>query len=173
MSFARIRAIVVVSMLAVCAVVFVVVAMVKDTQTKAKVAVNCPPGATIVNATLPESKAVRLRVYNASGHTGLGAQVAADFKNRRFQVVGAPRDAKHYDGVAVLRYGPKAVGSAWLLRAYFLDEADTKFDKKRTNDVVDVVLGADFRQLGTSTEVNQSIALLGNPQLPPGTCAGK
>jgi hypothetical protein len=173
MSFARIRAIVVVSALVVCAAVFVTIALVKDTQTRTKVTANCPAGSILVDAKLPESKAVKLRVYNGSGHTGEGSSVAEDFTNRRFKVVARPKDYKHYDGVALLRYGPKAVGSAWLLRAYFLDEADTAFDKKRTNDVVDVVLGSDFRQLGTSTEVNQSIALLGNPQLPPGTCAQK
>ena len=31
--------------------------------------------------------------------------------------------------MAVLRFGPKAVGAAHLLRAYFLDEADTQYDK--------------------------------------------
>jgi hypothetical protein len=35
---------------------------------------------------------------------------------------------------------------------------------------VDVVIGNQFRQLATETEVRQSIAALGNPEPPPGTC---
>ena len=70
----------------------------------------------------------------------------------------------------MLRYGPRAVGGAHLLRAYFLDDAATEFDPKRTDDVVDVVLGNGFQQLATTTEVNQSLADLGSAQLPPNTC---
>ena len=55
-----------------------------------------------------------------------------------------------------LRFGPKAVGAAWLVRAYFLDKAEDEFDKKRKGDKVDVILGAKFQQLATMTEVNQS-----------------
>ncbi len=73
--------------------------------------------------------------------------------------------------VAALRYGPKAVGAAWLLRAYFLNQADPQFDTKRTDDVVDVVIGTAFKQLATTTEVNQALAQLGDPVLPPGTCS--
>jgi hypothetical protein len=42
---------------------------------------------------------------------------------------------------------------------------------KRTTDVVDIVIGAEFQQLATSTEVNQSLAALGEPEVPPGACA--
>jgi hypothetical protein len=44
------------------------------------------------------------------------------------------------------------------------------FDIERKDDVVDIYLGADFQQLATPTEVNQSIAAMGEPPLPPGTC---
>ena len=33
------------------------------------------------------------------------------------------------------------------------------------------MIGTDFQQLGTTTEVNQSLAALGNPVLPAGACA--
>jgi hypothetical protein len=73
--------------------------------------------------------------------------------------------------VAVVRYGPQTVGAAWLIRAYFLNESLNQFDKGRQDDKVEIILGARFKQLPTTTEVNQSIAALGNPQLPEGTCA--
>jgi hypothetical protein len=33
-----------------------------------------------------------------------------------------------------------------------------------------VILGTEFQQLATVTEVNQSIAAIGTPDLPEGTC---
>ncbi|HEX6500803.1 MAG TPA: LytR C-terminal domain-containing protein [Micromonosporaceae bacterium] len=169
MSLARARALAIVGVLGLAAVVLVVVALVKDKQSTATAAGECPPGAVKVSLKLPEARNVKVRVLNGTGRTGLGSQVSDDFANRKFQVQ-KPGNAKAYDGVAIIRYGPKTVGGAWLLRAYFLNEADTQFDVKRTDDVVDVVIGSSFQQLGTSTEVNQSIAQLGNPVAPPGTC---
>ncbi len=60
-----------------------------------------------------------------------------------------------------------------MIRAYFLDEAKTEYDPARTDDVVDVVIGDEFKQLATTTEVNQSLvelASLGEPKLPPQSC---
>ena len=36
---------------------------------------------------------------------------------------------------------------------------------------MDIVVGSGFKQLATSTEVNQSLVELGEPDLPPGACA--
>ena len=72
--------------------------------------------------------------------------------------------------MAVLRYGPKAVGSAHLLKAYFLDEAEPEYDPNREDDIVDVVIGNSYQQLATTTEVNQALGELGAPKLPAGTC---
>jgi len=172
MSFARVRALVVVGVLFVGAVVVVVLAMVRDTQTVAQTVVGCPADHVRADTRLPENKDVKINVLNATSQAGLGEQVAADFRNREFTVVKPPtNDKRRVEGVAVLRYGPKTVGAAQLLRAYFLDEAETEFDIKRTDDVVDVVIGQKYKQLGTVTEVNQSIGQLGEPELPKGTCA--
>ena len=76
-----------------------------------------------------------------------------------------------FDRIAVITYGPKAVGDAQLLKAYFLGKAKPQYDAKRTSDVVDIVIGAEYQQLATSTEVNQSLVELGEPELPPGACA--
>jgi hypothetical protein len=172
MSFARVRALVVVGVLAVAAVVFVVVALVRDTQGGAVANGGCPDGAVQANVTLPDNpQEVTVRVFNGTSTPGLADSVTNEFKNRRFKTQKPAENKKKVDGVAVMRYGPQAVGSAWLLRAYFLDQADTQYDAKRKGAVVDIVIGGDFQQLATTTEVNQSLVALGEPELPVGACA--
>jgi hypothetical protein len=174
MSFARVRALVIVAALTVAAIIFVVVALVRDSQTGVATADGCPDGFVIADIRLPEPQDVKLRVYNASGVPEQGGRVAEDFRNRKFQVDRKVTDARaEVNGIAELRYGPAAVGSAYLLRAYFLDEAETKYDPKRKGALVDVIIGTQFQQLGTTTEVNQAIGALGNPPLPPGACAAE
>ena len=170
MRFARVRALVVVGLLAVLALVFVVVALVKDTQSGVATAESCPKGWPLADVTLHEPKDVKINVYNATDEAGLAGSVADDFRNRKFQVKKEGNAPKKVDDVAVLVYGPKGVGSAHLLKAYFLNNAKPQFDIKRKDDSVDVILGNGFQQLATTTEVNQSLGDLGSPVAPPGTC---
>lgn len=173
MSFARVRALVVVGVLALAAIIFVVVAIVRDSQAEPDAQAGCPAGWPVANVSLPQPKEVKLKVYNATNQPGLGGQVTEDFKNREF-ITEKPKDsAKAVDGVATLRFGPKAVGGAHLLRGYFLDEAEVQYDAKRTNDVVDVIIGKHYAQLATTTEVKQSLSTLGRPSPPPGSCPAK
>ncbi|MFU8871374.1 LytR C-terminal domain-containing protein [Micromonospora sp. SL4-19] len=164
------RALVVVGLLAVVALVFVVVAMVRDTQSKAGIAGGCPKGWPLADVTLRDTKDVKINVFNATDEVGRAGSVADDFRNRKFQVKKVDNAKPGVDGVAVLRFGPKGVGSAHLLRAYFLNSAEQKFDPKRKDDTVDVILGNAFQQLATTTEVNQSLGDLGSPVAPAGTC---
>jgi hypothetical protein len=174
MSFARVRALVVVGVLAVAAVVFVVVALVRDTQSDAVAEGGCPDGAVMANVTLPDDPdQVTVKVFNGTKTAGLGDSVSNEFKNRRFKTVkpGTKEENKtKVDGVAVMRYGPEAVGAAWLLRAYFLNQADVQYNAKRKGAVVDVIIGKGFQQLATTTEVNQSLVELGEPEVPLGAC---
>ncbi|MGW5669648.1 LytR C-terminal domain-containing protein [Micromonospora sp. NPDC003776] len=164
------RALVVVGLLAVFALVFVVIALVRDTQSNAGTAAGCSKNWPLADVTLREPKDVKINVYNGTDEAGLAGSVADDFRNRKFQVKKEGNAPKQVDDVAVLRFGPKGVGSAHLLRAYFLDNADPQFDIKRKDDTVDVILGNGFQQLATTTEVNQSLGDLGSPVAPPGTC---
>jgi hypothetical protein len=174
MTFARIRAITIVSVLVVAAVIFVTVALLRDDQTGPLGGGGCPKDAVLADTHLPEPQDVKINVYNATNppRPGLANAVKIDFMNRKFTVVNSGPDpkGKPVDAVAVLRYGPKAVGAAWLLRAYFLDQATTDFDINRKDALVDVVLGNQFKQLATVTEFHQALAQLGNPTLPKGTC---
>jgi hypothetical protein len=174
MHMTRIRALVVVGILAVAAIVLVVLTVTRDTQIDGSLAEKCKPGHIPVSLDLPTTETeISINVFNATKQTGLATNVAGDFKNRGFRV-GKIQDAEQQqpDAVAVLRYGPKAIGAAHLLRAYFLDESKTEFDLKREDEFVDVVIGGRFKQLATPTEMRQSIAILGSPKLPPGTCEG-
>ena len=171
MSFARVRALVVVGVLAVAAAVFVIVALVRDTQGGAVNGSDCPAGAPMADVTLPDDPAeVNVKVLNGTSIAGLADSVTNEFKNRRFKTGKPAENKKKVDGVAVMRYGPEAVGSAWLLRAYFLNQADVQYDAKRKGTVVDVVVGSSFQQLATTTEVNQSLVELGEPEVPLGAC---
>jgi len=172
MSFARVRALVVVGVLAVAAVVFVVVALVRDTQGDAVTGGDCPAGAPLADVTLPDDPAeVTVRILNGTNTAGLADSVTNEFKNRRFTVQKPAESKTKYKGVAEIRYGPDAVGRAQLLRAYFLDQSKLEYNAKRKGAVIDIVIGSGFRQLATTTEVNQSLVEVGEPTLPPGACA--
>jgi len=172
MSFARVRALVVVGVLAVAAVVFVIVALVRDSQGDVVAGNTCPAGAPLANITLPDNpNQVTVKVLNGTTIPGLAEKVTNDFKNRRFKTQSPGEDKKRVKGVAVVRYGPAAVGSAQLLEAFFLGQATPEYNPKRKDAVVDIVIGNQFQQLATTTEVNQSLVELGEPEVPPGACA--
>lgn len=179
MNAARVRALAVVSTLVVATLVLVYVTVHRDTQTHASYAGGCPHGTiAIVTSPLPTTNTITLKIWNGSNRVGLAEQLADDFRHRGFivEAVGEHDNKPAIDAVAGISYGPQAVGAAWVVRAYFLmtdssSDANMHFDLKRKTDVVDVVIGKGFRQLGAPTEVNQAIAALSTPTAPPGTCA--
>ncbi|BCJ48685.1 hypothetical protein Asp14428_01600 [Actinoplanes sp. NBRC 14428] len=173
MTFTRARALILVGVLAVAAIVVVLVAVVRDSQAGAS-ASGCPEGAPVAHLKLPKGpKEVTVKVLNGTKTPGRAKDISAEFANREFKVQKSAENRKRFDGVAVLRYGPEAVGAAQLVQAYFLGEGTRAYEPKRKGAVVDVVIGARFRQLGTTTEVKQSLGLLGEATLPPGACEAK
>ena len=190
MSFARARALAIVGVLVVAALVLVVTALVRDRQSSARYAAGgCGPGKIKIDTRLPDQSAIKLNVYNGTGQRNsntkdkahpvvngvpnLAEAVANDLKNRGFQISKVDSNPQKYDGVAKLSYGPKTVAAATVVRAYFLGEAEQGgFDLKRTDDTVDVLLGSGFKQLGSRTDVSGMWAELGKPSPPPGTCDG-
>jgi hypothetical protein len=132
---------------------------------------GCPSGQVPVDLRLPEPRNIRLTVVNGSGVPGKAQDVATQLSQRGFQIRATTSTVPTVDEVALIRYGPRTVGAAWVMRAYFLDQARTEFSLTDTDDVVEIVLGTKFRELGTKTEVNQDLARLGQPTAPPGTCA--
>ena len=171
MSFARVRALVVVGVLAVAAVVFVVTALVRDTQGDAVTGEDCPAGSPLADVTLPDDPAeVTVKILNGTNTPGLADSVTNEFKNRRFTVQKPAESKTKYKGVAEIRFGPDAVGRAQLLRAYFLAQSKMEYNAKRKGAAIDIVIASQFRQLATTTEVNQSLVEVGEPTLPPGAC---
>jgi hypothetical protein len=172
MSLARIRSLVLLSVLVLCAIILVTMAVVRDRQTRTVYGgKDCPAGLVpVATKPLPEENTIKIKIFNGNGAAGLGGQVANEFRNRGFSVDKQVKDTKRYAKKARVTYGPKTVAAATVVDAYFLGDADMTFDIKRTNDVIDVTIGRLFTQLGTPTDVHQAIALLGNPSPPPGTC---
>jgi hypothetical protein len=173
LTFARVRALAIVSVLVAGALVAVIMAVTRDSGGLTLAGdQGCPEGSIVVQlAPLPEVSDVKLNVYNGTDQAGLASQVGENFANRGFQVVDTGDSENRVEEIAVLRYGPAAVAAAQVVDAYFLNDATEDFLIDRKDDVVDVLIGQDFRQLATETEVRQAIAAVGNPAPPPGTCA--
>ena len=171
MTFARVRALIFVAVLFIIGGAFVITAISKDTQTKVAVVDECPSGMVPAKTRMPERKDVTLNVYNGTTTVNLAKQISDELKFRGFKIDKIGTVRKPVNDIAVITYGPDAVGSAYLVSANFLvDEATMVFDIHRKGAEVDVTIGTQFQQLATTTEVNQSIAAIGNPPLPPGTC---
>src|SRR3954464_13940265 len=130
----------------------------------------CPSGQVPVDLRLPLPRDVRLMVLNGSGVPGREKDVIVQLGQRGFQVLDTTTVVPPVEEVALIRYGPRTVGAAQVMRAYFLDEARPEFSLDDRDDPVEIVLGTKFRELGTKTEVNQALARLGQPSAPPGTC---
>src|SRR5688572_20848163 len=122
MTLARIRALILVGLLFVAATVVSLIAVNKDSQTLATTTEGCPPGAIPVSLAVPEYKDIKIRLINGSDSRGEAESVAKDFKFRSLKVVETKNSNKKFDEVAIIRYGPKTVGAAWVMRAFFLDE---------------------------------------------------
>jgi hypothetical protein len=174
MTFARVRALIVVVVLFVTASVVVIMAIGRDTQTHTSGRrESCPAGLVPAKNKMPERNQVTLNVYNGTPKVGLAQQIGGEFKNRGFNInkTDTAPNGKTYNQIALITFGPNTVGAAYLVSAYFLvNEAELQFEIERTSPEVDVIIGTAFQQLATTTEVNQSIAAIGNPPLPKGTC---
>jgi hypothetical protein len=171
MTLSRARALVLVSLLVVAALILVIVAVVKDRQTSSSFGKSCPAGTVKIRTRpLPDTNQIKVNVFNGTTTVGLATTVADEFRNRGF-TVGTVQDApQKYDGTAKLAYGRNEIAAAAVVNSYFLVKAEYAFDIKRTDEVVDVTIGAKYTKLGTKTEVNQAQAQIGNPSPPAGTC---
>ncbi|MEV4703976.1 LytR C-terminal domain-containing protein [Actinoplanes sp. NPDC049316] len=110
---------------------------------------------------------VAVRVLDGAATAGLDRTVVRDLHERRFtKAVAAGEAAERTDAVAILRYGPAAVGDAVVLRAMVRNRAVMQFDPSR-DGVVEMVIGDGFRELATSTQINQALVEAGEPAAPP------
>ena len=134
MSFARVRALVVIGVLAVAAVVFVVVALVRDT-----------PGRRGRRRRLPGRRAAGQRdAARGPGrgqdqdlqrhqHAGLADKVTTDFKNRGFQMQKPGESKTKFERIAVITVrARRRSATPSCCRAYFLGKAKPQYNAKRT-----------------------------------------
>jgi hypothetical protein len=164
-SLARVRALTVIGVLALVAVITVVWAIVTDDQT-GTTAIGC----NTVQTDIPEPSAVKVRVYNGTDEAGLASKVANALKKRKFQIVTTGNDpqGEPVTQTAQIRYGPTGAGAAQLLQATV--RGSVIVDDGREDGSVDVVIGIDFKDLTPEKDVPAEIKTLDPPQ--PSTPAG-
>jgi hypothetical protein len=115
---------------------------------------------------LPSSPAeVQLRVQDGGVPAARLAATMAGLRARTFIVLEGPTDPA---GTTVVRYGPASIGAAALVRAGLHGEVAMRFDPRRTDKTVDVVLGPSFDRLATHTETNKNLVAGGPPTAPEG-----
>ena len=128
-----------------------------------------PVCAAPVDPAVPYSLAtVAVRVVDATGRPGAAEAVLAELRTRGFgrTVPGGTVEPLPNAAVGVVRYGPSTVGDAAVVRAVLSDRTEPVFEPARSDDLIDVVLGPAFQQLGTPTEVNQRLVHFGPETLP-------
>ncbi|WP_433722616.1 LytR C-terminal domain-containing protein [Actinoplanes sp. CA-051413] len=122
-----------------------------------------------IDLTLPDDPAAV--VIDVVGRSERTAPVTIELKHRGFAATERKSfdpDADNSGPVAVLRYGPQAVGAATVVRALVHGDVVMKFLPDRGSRTIDLVVGADFDRLATTTEVNMALVEFGEPTRPPG-----
>jgi hypothetical protein len=172
MTFGRVRSLIFVAVLFIAGGIVVATAIHRDSQANPVVVAACASGQVPAKTRMPDSRGdVTINVYNGTKTAGLAENVADELKFRGYKIDKVGTAPKQSNDIADIAYGPQAIGAAYLVSANFLvDQAVMNFDIKRKDAEVDVTIGTQFEQLATTTEVNQSIAAIGNPTLPEGTC---
>jgi hypothetical protein len=110
---------------------------------------------------------VDVRIVDATGRD-VAEEVAKDLRDRDFpaKILMTAHELLGNQQVGEIRYGPLAVGDATLIQAYLLGQAEPVFEPDRADATIDLVVGPAFQQFGTPTEVNQSLAFLGQDAMP-------
>jgi hypothetical protein len=137
------------------------------------VATTLPPATCPIPADLTLPGDPGEVVINVVGRSNRVGQVAVELGNRGYLTSGQEGfdpDSGQAGPVAVIRYGPRAIGAATLVRALVDGDAVMKFLPDREGRTVDLALGADFRGLASTTQVNQKLVTAGEPTRPPGIC---
>jgi hypothetical protein len=144
MTLARVRALIVIGVLAAIAVATVIWAISTDAQSS-RTGNGC--GSPAAKAAIPLAKTVKLRVLNATDQEGLANRIGQDLKKAGFVIVSTGNSTDSVESSAQVKYGPKGLGAASLVRAY-VKNAETVQDDKRKDAVVDLTLGDEFAQVG-------------------------
>jgi hypothetical protein len=162
MTLARVRALVVLGVLTLMAVVSVVWAIATDAQPSNRLADPCAE-ASAAAAAIPPPKDVKVRVYNATDRDGLANTARRLLTQRGFTVIRVGNDPQRevLTVGAQIRYGASGIGAAQLLHAH-VPYAELMSDD-RDNNTVDLVLGPTFGVLAPANAVKGNLERLDPP----------
>lgn len=168
MSLARVRALVVIGVLTFIAMSTVIWAIVKDDQTRPQ-AQACTQKVKASTA-IPPAKAVKLRVLNATDHSGLASTAKTQLQAAGFANVTTGNEGEAVEATAEVRFGPAGVGAAYLVMAHVKHAKAVPDDRKDPS--VDLILGDDYTTVGITPVANVKAELdrLGKPQYEAAEC---
>lgn len=168
MRIVQVRALIVMGILAVVAVITSWYAIVNDTQTAAGREM-CSPGDIPVDIELPEEKDINVKVLNSTDNSGLAESASESLEEYGFNIEETGNSKDELDVAVLISYGPKAVAGGHLLRAYFADPS-VDFSLDNDTDYVKVTLGPGFQQVNTKSDARIALSIIGRPEAPEGTC---
>jgi hypothetical protein len=168
MSLARVRALIVIGALAVIAMSTVIWAIVKDDQVKPAAQSECQKLGKAATA-IPPAKSVRLRIYNATDHSGLAQTAKTQLTQAGFKNITIGNKADAVEATAEVRYGPAGVGAAYLVRAHVRSSEAVPDDRK--DATVDLILGEEYTrvQITPPADVKGELERLGKVEYDNGT----
>ncbi len=167
MSISRLRALVVMSVLAVAAITMIIWTITRDSQEGASNNANCAVSAKKA-AAIPAPQHIKVRVLNATDRPNLASSIKDQLVQRGFNVVGVDNSDTSIEGVAEVHFGPKVSGAAQLVQAQVPHAQSLPDDI--TSDVVELILGPKFESLTPTNQVAKTLKHLGKPALASTGC---
>jgi len=121
---------------------------------------NASCSSTSATGTTLDPHDIQLRVYNATNRTGLARKTGAALRARGLNVLVTGNDPtkRKVTGVAEIRHGSTTVPQAKLLLAVI--PGATPVPDRRTDAVLDIVLGPKFRALAARSAMDKAIRTL-------------
>ncbi|NUS73573.1 MAG: LytR C-terminal domain-containing protein [Corynebacteriales bacterium] len=165
MSLARMRSLIVLGVLGALAAATVVWAITHDSQETP--ADKICKGAIKPVLTLPDPSQVKLRILNATDTKGLASKVQISFEKRGYTQIEIGNADDVVEGSAQVRYGPRAAGSAQLVRGNIVG-ATVRPDNRR-DDVVELLIGPEFADKVLAADEDADSAMLATDKVEAAT----
>jgi hypothetical protein len=130
-----------------------VIHRVSSEASSAQSSTSCSPAPVTV---VPAPATVTVHILNATSRQGLAAGVKLNLAKVGFVVADIGNDDVPIAGVAEIRYGPAGRAAAKLVAYYF--PGATLIGSARTDNQVEISLGAKFTAVSTAATVRQAMA---------------
>ncbi|MBB5120572.1 membrane protein [Streptomyces eurocidicus] len=124
---------------------------------------------------LPKPDEITVNVYNATPRGGLAKTTADELQKRGFKI-GKRENApalydKKVDGTGLLLGAPEAVDGALKVLGTQLAGTQVKNDQRTNGGEVDLIIGAQFKELTPRAEADRALTALGGQPKPAETPA--